>query len=106
MAEATQFLFKGESEVVDRFFDFSAREEIASEKQKITSAVVTEILVGSADPATTLTIGSPSVNVAGTIVTVQLSGGLSPKTYHLKCSAVTDGGKTLTMLGKLQVVAA
>lgn len=50
-----------------------------------------------------LTLGS--TGLAGAVVQAPVSGGTAGTTYTLTCTITTSGGATLTLVGRLRVVA-
>ncbi len=85
-------------------FDFSWAREVSEDSETLSSPSV---------PAVSgITIGSPVVN--GSVIEVTISGGAvgggttlanGTTAYVLTCTVTTSGGRTLSMLGYLQVVA-
>ncbi len=95
MADALEILVKGVPESVDRFFDFTLREEISQENQTLSNPTVT-VVEGKDD----LVLGEPLV--IGNRVSLNVSGG-GVGVYSLRCRVETSNGKVLTLLGRLSV---
>lgn len=78
---------KTPSEVIDFEFDFSNWTML--EDDPLASATVSEV------DTTVLTIGSPTVNVAGTKVSCRISGGAANACYVVRCLGTTTGGQVI-----------
>lgn len=89
-------LWKFPTESREFEFAFASQPEIARDRQTILSATISSTLLTGTG---TLTVGTP--RVSGSSVFAQLSGGTEAALWELECSATTDAGDVLCILGNL-----
>lgn len=91
------FLTQFENEAQTYNFDFTNKPQI---KTGQTISSVTSI---TSDPSG-LTFGSSSISSDGKKVQVRISGGTANTAYDIECRAVTSGGDTVVICGRLTIL--
>lgn len=88
----------GENRVVG--FDFST--ELAAGENLSGASVAVTVIAGSDPASNAILSGSPFI--LGSLVKQRVVGGVAKTTYHLRCTATTDGGNTIVVAGNLPSV--